>query len=446
MNSTYRAIQIQLYFVLVVLLVAGYFTLRFSKEIIAAKNNVRSHNQLLTLVMQARANPNSKQISLELQKTRAYTKNPDRATHISNFIQAYNSNNKLVFDRRYNELISFEKTFLQISEDSIETNSNNIFAIIFGAIILHILNIFVYLRIMQKQMLQPITHLTQKINDFISGSYSYRFSTSPDNEIGNLERSFRLMAEEVLKNMEELKTLDKAKSEFMNIVSHELRTPMTSIKGSLGLISSGKMGELPEKVKKLIEIAEVESNRLIRLINDFLDLAKIEARSYSLQKKWVNIQQIILSSVESLKGLQEKAKVKIEIMEVANVEANVEADKIQQVMVNLLSNAMKFTPENGVVRVYSQVFDNHLLVRIKDQGPGISEEHQAQIFQKFRQASTPDRPLVKGTGLGLSIAKALIEAHEGKIGVNSKLGEGSEFYFVLSEFRDVLPSKELQAA
>jgi signal transduction histidine kinase len=447
MNSIYRSLQLQFYFVLVLLLAAGYFTYRFSKEIIAAKTNLHSNTQLLELVHEAKSKPNSNSISLELQKTRAYTKNKERAIIISNFIAAYNSNNRPVIEKRYNELIQFEKAFIAISEDVIQSRSELIFLVVFGAVLLHIINIFVYLRSVQKQMLNPLSHLNQKITDFMSGSYSYRFTTAPDNEIGNLERSFRLMAEEVIKNMEELKALDQAKSEFMNIVSHELRTPMTSIKGSLGLIASGKMGEVPEKMQKLIDIAQIESNRLIRLINDFLDLAKIEAKSYSLQKSWVSIHSVITSSVESLKGLQEKAKVKLEIVQVPAVEVLVDPDKIQQVLVNLLSNAMKFTPEGGSVHIEANTYDGKLFVRVRDQGPGISEENQLKIFQKFRQASTPDRPLVKGTGLGLSIAKSLVEAHDGKIGVASQLGNGSEFYFVLMEYRDIVDvPKETVAA
>ncbi|MCB0348969.1 MAG: HAMP domain-containing histidine kinase [Bdellovibrionales bacterium] len=428
------------------MLAASYFTFKFSKEIVAAKTNIHSHSRLITLMYEARTQPYSKKISYELQKSRAYSLNPTRALHISNFIQAYNSSNRNILEKRYQELLDYENEYVNLNETIIESKSDQIFAIVFGALLLQILNIFLYLRAMQKQMLSPIEHLTQKINDFMSGSYSYRFTTAPDNEIGNLERSFRLMAEEVIKNMEELQALDQAKSEFMNIVSHELRTPMTSIKGSLGLIASGKMGDLSDKVKKLIGIAEIESNRLIRLINDFLDLAKIEAKNYSLDRSWVPLEKILLSSVESLKGLQEKANVNIQILGYPKVEVNVDADKIQQVLVNLLSNAMKFTTEHGSVFIQADIFENKVYIRIKDQGPGISEENQQKIFQKFRQASSPDRPLVKGTGLGLSIAKALVEAHEGKISVVSEIGKGSEFYFTIPEYREEIKGKETIAA
>ncbi len=446
MNSIYRSLQLQFYVALFLMLIATYFTFSLSKEIVSAKNSLHSHNLLTKLLFEARTQPYSKKISYELQKSRAYSLIQDRANHISNFIQAYNSNNKTILERRYHELMSYEQIYVSHNEKMIEAKSDQIFLIVFGALILQILNIFLYLRSMQKKMLNPIAHLTQKINDFMSGSYSYRFTTAPDNEIGNLERSFRLMAEEVIKNMEELQALDQAKSEFMNIVSHELRTPMTSIKGSLGLISSGRMGVLNDKVKKLIDIAEVESNRLIRLINDFLDLAKIEAKNYFLEKSWVSLHKILISSVESLKGLQEKANVHIQIVNSPEIEVNVDADKIQQVLVNLLSNAMKFTPEQGSVFIQTDIFEGKVFIRIKDQGPGISEENQQKIFQKFRQASSPDRPLVKGTGLGLSIAKALVEAHEGKINVISEVGKGSEFYFTIPEYRDEMDSKENAAA
>jgi two-component system, sensor histidine kinase len=272
--------------------------------------------------------------------------------------------------------------------------------------------------------------------DFLTDRYSFQFSEPQQNEFGDIERTFNALAQRAINNMDELKALDQAKSEFLNIASHELRTPMTSIKGSLSLLTSGVMGALDQPIMNLIQIAETETDRLIRLTNDLLDLAKIEARHLPLKQDWVLWNKVLESTGKSLAGLAHKAGVKIIAQPLPNVEAHIDRDRIQQVLMNLVSNAIKFSPPGGTVFILSTLTPERALkVDVEDQGPGISPAEQELIFQKFRQGTNAENPLVKGTGLGLAIAKALVEEHGGIIGVRSAPGRGSIFSFTILEWR-----------
>lgn len=289
----------------------------------------------------------------------------------------------------------------------------------------------------RRRILKPLESLSRRMMDFLVDRYSFQFSQPEANELGDLQRTFNSLAQRVINTMDELKNLDQAKSEFLNIASHELRTPLTSIKGSLSLLGSGHMGEIDPSSLKLIKIAEVETDRLIRLINDLLDLAKIEAGKLPLVCAWMPWDEIAAKTTEGLMGLAHRASVNIKVEPAPGLEVFMDRDRIQQVLTNLISNAIKFSPEGGWIMVsVGRNQQGALLVNVQDQGPGIAPEDMALIFQKFRQGSSPDNPLVKGTGLGLAIAKALVAEHGGDIGVESVVGQGSTFWFTLPKWRD----------
>lgn len=286
------------------------------------------------------------------------------------------------------------------------------------------------------KVLRPIRHLSGRMQDFRKNQYSYEFKTPSQDEVGKLEESFNELAQGVISNVEALKSLDQAKSDFLSIASHELRTPMTSIKGSLSLLQMGIAGSLSDSALNLLQIAEKETDRLIRLINDLLDLAKIEARQFRLKKEWQHLDEVVSKTVASLEGLSQSSQVSIQASVPETYQVNIDADRFQQVLTNLLSNAIKFSPQGGVVCVEVNSSErDEIMILVKDQGPGIAPADQELIFDKFRQATSPQNPLVKGTGLGLAIAKALIEEHGGQIGVRSVVGQGCTFYFTLKEWR-----------
>ncbi|HAG91547.1 MAG TPA: hypothetical protein DCL41_06730 [Bdellovibrionales bacterium] len=286
-------------------------------------------------------------------------------------------------------------------------------------------------------VIKPIESLSSKMLDFLHNRYTYQFGVPRNDEIGNLHSSFNSLAQRVITHTDELKSLDQAKSDFLSIASHELRTPLTSIKGSLSLMRAGMAGDMNEVASELLGIAEMESDRLIRLINDLLDLAKIEAGKLPLTTVWVSASDLVQTTFKSLQGLSQSAGVDLVFENHAeNVQVEIDQDRIQQVLTNLMSNAIKFSPKGDCVIARVILSDQEgIRFEVKDHGKGIDPEDQKLIFQKFRQVTGPNNPLVKGTGLGLAIAKAIVEEHQGEIGLTSKPGEGSTFFFTIKKWR-----------
>jgi signal transduction histidine kinase len=226
------------------------------------------------------------------------------------------------------------------------------------------------------------------------------------------------------------KAIDRMKTEFISVASHELRTPMTSIKGSIDLVLSGFAGQIGTETQELLEIAHKSCDRLIRLINDILDLAKIEAGQIKLTKVKLDLRDPVERSIRGVKSYGDQVGVKIVMVAPDDLpDIEVDKDRIEQVVTNLLSNAIKFSPEGGLIQVRLTVEDGSIYCRVVDQGCGIAEQDVDKVFGKFQQVG--DSPRKGGTGLGLAIAQALVQEHGGKIWVESKLDEGSQFVFRL---------------
>lgn len=299
------------------------------------------------------------------------------------------------------------------------------------------LGLFLIVLTIHARIFRAINRLSRRMLDFLVDRYSFQFSQPDETELGDLQRTFNSLAQKVINTTDELKRLDQAKSEFLSIASHELRTPMTSIKGSLSLLATGVVGQLDVGSLRLIKIAEGETDRLIRLINDLLDLAKIESGGLPLSLDWVQWDEFCGKTLEGLAGLAMRAEVRLELVSIPSIEVSIDRDRMQQVLTNLVSNAIKFSPKGSAVRVsISRAKTGDLVVSVQDQGPGIAPEDQQLIFEKFRQGATAANPLVKGTGLGLAIAKALVAEHGGSIGVESAIGKGSSFWFTLPKWRE----------
>jgi PAS domain S-box-containing protein len=230
----------------------------------------------------------------------------------------------------------------------------------------------------------------------------------------------------------ELKRIDRMKDEFVSTVSHELRTPLTSIRGSLGLVAGGVAGALPEAAQGLIEIAKKNCERLIRLINDILDSDKIESGKMNFDFRVVNLKTLLEQALEANEGFAREHRVRLTLAAPAEpVLVSVDPDRLTQVVTNLVSNAVKFSPDGAAVEVRMTCAGNRVRVEVHDRGPGIPDEFRGRIFQKFSQADSSDARLKGGTGLGLSIARSIIERLEGTIGFASKAGEGTTFFFEL---------------
>lgn len=250
----------------------------------------------------------------------------------------------------------------------------------------------------------------------------------------------------VLRDIKQQKESDRMKSEFISTVSHELRTPLTSIYGALGLILSGAAGEISDNAKDLIDIANNNSSRLINLINDILDIEKIEAGKMKFNIDVLEIMSIVEQTIKDNDAYAQKYNVKYELIE-SLPEAKIKADKdrLIQVITNLLSNAAKFSSKDSSVKISVLRLDKSIRVTVTDKGPGIPEEFQSQIFQKFAQADSSDSRQKGGTGLGLNICKAIIEKMGGNIGFETKINKGATFYFDLPELIENKPEIRHQA-
>jgi PAS domain S-box-containing protein len=229
----------------------------------------------------------------------------------------------------------------------------------------------------------------------------------------------------------ERKEVERRVSEFYSTVSHELRTPLTSIRAALGIIEGGLAGELSEKATQLVKIGRVESDRLIRLINDILDIRKIEAGKLELRLQSVEASQLVKSSFDAVHATANEARVYLRADVSAEAKISCDRDRVVQVLTNLLSNAVKFSPGDSEVTVKVLQGSEGTRFSVYDQGPGIPESEMHKLFGKFQQLDSSDNRKQGGTGLGLAITKAIVEEHRGKIGVNTRYGEGSCFWFEL---------------
>ncbi len=225
---------------------------------------------------------------------------------------------------------------------------------------------------------------------------------------------------------------NRAKSEFLAVVSHELRTPLTSIFGSLRLLRGGAAGDIPDCAKKMIDIACRNSDRLILLINDILDIEKIESGHMELKPERLEITDLVRSAIDANRGFAETRGLTLQLVEaLAGVRIEGDGNRLMQVLTNLLSNAIKFSPHDQKVEIAVRRRGSAVRVSVRDHGPGIAEEFHGAVFDKFTQFDSSDSRGNGGSGLGLSICKAIVELHGGKIGFDSEMGKGTTFYFDL---------------
>lgn len=228
------------------------------------------------------------------------------------------------------------------------------------------------------------------------------------------------------------KELEKRISEFYSTVSHELRTPLTSIRGALSIIDDDIVELDSEEGREMIQLARSSSERLVRLINDILDLRKIEAGKLELHLIKTDSKNLVKQGLETMSGMAQKADVTISCNISFDAVVEVDPDRIIQVLANLLSNAIKYSPRGGLVLISVDTLENgRVRYSITDEGEGISTENIEKLFGKFQQIDSSDSRPKEGTGLGLSISKAIVEQHNGTIGVHSRPGIGSTFWFEL---------------
>ncbi|MBI2811990.1 MAG: HAMP domain-containing histidine kinase, partial [Candidatus Melainabacteria bacterium] len=240
-------------------------------------------------------------------------------------------------------------------------------------------------------------------------------------EIATVDRVFHQMSES-------LAEAAQRKQELLSIVSHDLRAPLTSVQGSLTLLSNHVFGDLSEGAEKTISVAEGNVDRLIRLINDLLDFEKMEGGNIQLQKAQVVVEEIFDRVEDVVAQLAKEKELQVEFVPTELVIV-ADADRLIQVLINLTTNAIKFSPAASTITVSAQKYDGGVEFKVADQGRGIPKQFLKSIFERYQQVRQEDANNARGAGLGLAICKAFVEAHGGTIGVTSEEGSGSTFWF-----------------
>lgn len=233
---------------------------------------------------------------------------------------------------------------------------------------------------------------------------------------------------------------ERMKDEFVSTVSHELRTPLTSVRGALGMIAGGMAGDVPEAARPLVDIAHKNTERLVRLINDILDIEKLEAGRLQLQRRPLPLRPLLEQSIEQNATYAREFDVALALAPGEDGIAEVDPDRFAQVLANLLSNAIKHSRPGGTVEVELTRRDRGLEVCVRDHGEGIPENFRSKVFERFAQADSSDARRRGGTGLGLAITRSLVEQMGGRIGFDSIVGEGTRFAVWLPETQPAAPA------
>ncbi len=226
--------------------------------------------------------------------------------------------------------------------------------------------------------------------------------------------------------------MERVKDELVSIVAHELRTPLTSIRGSLGLLASGKVNLESPQARRMLDIALQNSNRLVRLINDMLDLERMESGSAELSREAAPAAVLVEQALDAVRAGASAAEVSLEVTLEPELMLYADPDRIAQVLINLVSNAVKFSPQGAAVRVMAERRGGEALFQVRDAGRGIPPEKLELIFERFKQADSSDAREKGGTGLGLAISRSIVRQHGGRVWAASEVGRGSTFFFTVA--------------
>ena len=249
----------------------------------------------------------------------------------------------------------------------------------------------------------------------------------PDvDEHKNVKGFFSLTAD-----ISDRKAIERMKDEFISVVSHELRTPLTSMHSALKILATGKLGSLSKDGQQILEIADDNTERLVRLVNNVLDLQRIESGEVKMEKQICNISTLMIQATETMQPMAQHHGVVL-VVEPIDMNILVDSDYIVQALTNLISNAIKFSSDGGTIWLTAENIPNvEVLLSVCDEGQGIPSDKLESIFERFQQVDSSDSRRKGGTGLGLTICRKIVEQHEGKIWAESTLGKGSTFSFTL---------------
>jgi signal transduction histidine kinase len=272
---------------------------------------------------------------------------------------------------------------------------------------------------------RPVRELTRAANHLAQGNFDYPLDLSASGELGDLARAFHSMSGDLRRTLQ-------ARTDLVSNVNHELRTPLTAIKGLIETLRDGAVDDLDARDKFLASI-EGETDRLIRLVNDLLILSRADSQALTLQREWFDITNLARACADELAASGAAQRVAL-IVDGSAIRVHADADRIHQVLVNLLDNAIRYSPPGEAVHVTISSATGYAVVSVQDHGPGIPAAEQARVFERFYRADKArarDSRGAAGAGLGLAIAQALVEAHGGQIALESREGQGTTVRFTL---------------
>ncbi len=294
-----------------------------------------------------------------------------------------------------------------------------------GMAVIALLGIIVISFFITRSITKPVSRLIDKTREISRGVFMADLQYSSPPEIRELARAFNSMCDQ-------LRAVDRMKSDFFAAMSHELRTPLSAIKEGTSLLLEEVGGAVNEKQKKILNIIDAESKRLIDLVNSSLDLSKMEAGMMVFNFAAGDMVPLIQQAVLEIRPLAMGKRIGTRVENPPHLPVSrMDREKILQVFRNLLGNAVKFTPPGGQITVTARNEEGNLEVRVVDTGCGIPPENISSIFDKFYQGPLKEMNNIKGTGLGLAIVRHIVTAHGGKVWAESELGHGSAFIFVL---------------
>lgn len=293
------------------------------------------------------------------------------------------------------------------------------------------ITIFVIVLYTIRRSLNPLERITSALSRVRGGTYGEKIEYSAKDEIGELASSFNTMSETIRLKEEEAKKMDTAKDEFLAMITHELKTPLVPIRGYADILLSGHLGDMTEKQKERISIIKSSAASLLQLISDLLDVQKLELGQLKMKKENADIYDTATKSIQTLQPQSEEDKITI-VNEIGKSIIPHDSDRIIQVLTNLIKNSFKAVkPGTGVIRLSSEETPDELKISVSDNGSGIPYERQGRLFTKFYQADASLTREKGGSGLGLSICKGIIEAHGGKISLQSAPNSGTTVTFSL---------------
>ncbi|HEX9846414.1 MAG TPA: HAMP domain-containing sensor histidine kinase, partial [Candidatus Nitrosotenuis sp.] len=349
-----------------------------------------------------------------------------KSLYSDEFRQAYDSLN----EQRQSLLDSIDELLAMWNENRLERRSQG--ELITQSIIGIDLAVFAMVLITIRKSLTPLENITRAISRVKEGIYGEKIEYTSSDEIGELASSFNTMSETIRIKEEEAKRTDIAKDEFLAMITHELKTPLVPIQGYADILLSGYLGNLTEKQRERIAIMKSSATSLLQLISDLLDAQKLELGQLRIKKNPADIHATVTKSIQTLNPEIEGAKIKVVNEVNQNLVVPHDTERIAQVLTNLIKNSLKaIKPETGLIKIYSSEDQNEIRIIIHDNGLGIPYERQGKLFTKFYQADASLTREKGGSGLGLSICKGIVEAHGGKISLESKPDTGTTITFSL---------------